>query len=98
MIRIPEADLHSHLRARMAQRGVTKEEIERTLNDGWDADDSKTGTYGKVFIFAYNGVWEGEFFEEKEVRAYYKLVNDTVMLLTVKTRYGKGFPRKEVGR
>ncbi len=42
--------------------------------------------------------WEGEFFEEKEVRVYYKVINDTVMLLTVKARYGKGFPKKEASQ
>ena len=50
MIKISDADLHPHLRARMAQRGITLEEI-----------------------------------------VYYKPVHDTVVLLTVKARYGKGF-------
>ena len=52
---------------------------------------SKPGTIGKVFVFQYNEMWEGKFFEEKEVSVYYKMVNDTMMLLTVKARYGKGF-------
>ncbi len=98
MIEISEGDLHPHLRARMVQRGVTREEIEKTLNDGWEADDAKPGTLGKVVVLPYNGPWESEFFEEKEVRVYYKVINDTVMLLTVKARYGKGFPQKEVSR
>ncbi len=41
MIRVEESDLHSHLKARMEQRGVTREEIERTVNDGWDAMDAR---------------------------------------------------------
>ncbi|GFP22389.1 hypothetical protein HKBW3S06_01617 [Candidatus Hakubella thermalkaliphila] len=34
---------------------------------------------------------KSEFFEEKEVRVYYKSVGDTFVLLTVKARYGKIF-------
>jgi len=48
--RVTEKDIHPHLRARMEQRGVTLEEIERTLNEGWDATDAKPGTFGKVFL------------------------------------------------
>jgi len=91
MIMISEADLHPHLKARMSQRGITMEEIEKVLNEGLEATDTKPGTIGKVFVFLYNGMWEGKLFEEKEVSVYYKLVNDTMVLLTVKARYGKGF-------
>jgi len=91
MIKISEADLHPHLKARMSQRGITMEEIEKVLNEGLEATDTKPGTIGKVFVFLYNGMWEGKLFEEKEVSVYYKLINDTIVLLTVKARYGKGF-------
>ena len=43
-LRITEADLHHHLRMRMQQRGVTREELELTLKDGWEAADAKAGT------------------------------------------------------
>ena len=94
MINISNADLHAHLKARMAQRGITRAEIERTLNEGWEAKDAKPGTIGKVFVFPYNGTWEGDFFEEKEVTVYYKLVKEGIVLLTVKARYGKDFLRE----
>ena len=71
--RLDDYDLHPHLRARMFQRGVTKGEIEATLREGWEADDAKPRTLGKVSVFPYNDNWEGQFFEEKEVRVYYKL-------------------------
>ncbi len=54
----------------MYQRGITREEIERTLNEGWEASDAKPGTQGKVFVFPYGKKWEGRYFEEKEVRVY----------------------------
>jgi hypothetical protein len=94
LIKISDDDLHPHLKARMAQRGITKEEIERVLNEGWEATDAKLGTLGKVFVFLYNGLWEGKIFEEKEVSVYYKLVNDRVALLTAKARYGRDFSKE----
>ena len=93
-VRIIQADLHSHLRARMHQRGVIREEIERTLNEGWEATDAKPGTLGKVMVFPYQAEWEGQFYQEKEVTVYYKVTDEGLILLTVKARYGRGFPRR----
>jgi len=45
-------------------------------------------------VLPYNNVWEGKFFDEKEVSVYYKLINDNIVLLTVKAKYGKEFPKK----
>ena len=88
-IKITESDLHSHLKARMLQRGIRIEEIETVLNQEWEATDAKLGTLGKVFIFEYNEMWEGKSFEEKEVSVYYKFTNDTMVLLAAKARYGR---------
>lgn len=90
-MKLDDSDFHPHLRARMQQRGVTKEEIERTLSDGWKADDSKPRTLGKVFVFPYRSDWGGKYFEEKEVRVYYKLVGSKLVLLSAKARYGRQF-------
>jgi len=92
-LKLKDYDLHPHIKARMRQRGVTKEEIEKTLTKGKDVDDAKPGTFGKALVFSYNNNWEGRFFDEKEVRVYYKFINDHFMLLTVKARYGK-FPKE----
>jgi hypothetical protein len=43
-----KVDYHPHLLTRMAQRGISPEEIERTLDVGWEATDAKPGTQGKV--------------------------------------------------
>lgn len=86
---IREDDLHPHLKSRMEQRGVSQEEIEATLNDGFDADDAKEGTFGKTRVFLYNKEWEGKFFEEKQITVYYKRKNEEIILLTAKARYGK---------
>ena len=78
----------------MLQRGIQREEVERTLNEGWEATDAKPGMLGKVLVFPYHGEWEGRFFEKKEVTVYYKVVREGLMLLTAKARYGKDFTRR----
>lgn len=88
-------NVHQHLLARMQQRGVTKDEIQKALNEGKDAADCKPGTYGKVMRFRYNKEWEGKVFEEKEVTVYYKIKNKEITLLTVKARYGKEFGKED---
>jgi len=94
-ILVTEDNLHPHLKARMQQRGVTRKEIECTLNEGWKAADAKEGTFGKIMVFSYQTEWEGQFYEEKEVTVYYKFVDNCLILLTVKARYGKNFCRGE---
>lgn len=90
-IRVEEADLHPHLIARMKQRGVSREEIERALNEGCEAADAKPGTWGKVMVFPLEGEWEGHSYSEKEVTVYYKKTDEGILLLTVKARYGRRF-------
>lgn len=92
--KLSDKDIHNHLKMRMIQRGITKEEIEKTMNYGWDASNAKPGTFGKVYVFNYNRKWEGKFFKEKEVIVYYKVINKKVLLLTVKAKYVEGFPRR----
>lgn len=88
-------DFHPHILLRMEQRGVTKAEIIETLNLGWEAEDSKEGTFGKVYVFKYNQEWEGKIYQEKEVTVYYKEREGLKILLTVKARYGDSFIRKK---
>ncbi len=92
---ITESDLHPHLKSRMIQRGISLQEIEFTLNNGWESSDAKLGTFGKTMVYLYQDKWEGQFFEEKEVSVYYKIIDEYIVLLTVKARYGKNFPRGE---
>ena len=92
--KLDDSDLHPHLGARMRQRGITRSEIEDTLNHGWPAGDAKSGTFGRAFVFSYGGDWEGRHFDEKDVTVYDKLVDDNLVLLTAKARYGKRFSRR----
>jgi len=91
---IKEPDLHHHIEARMLQRGISMYEIQKTLEEGWNADDAKEGTLGKTLVFQYNAAWEGKSFEEKEITVYYKLRDEKFVLLTAKARYGSQFQWK----
>ena len=91
---VTDENLHDHLKARMVQRGITREEIERVLAEGWEALDAKPGTLGKVMVFPYGHAWEGVSYEEKEVTVYYKSSSAGIILLTALARYGTGFPRR----
>jgi len=89
---LTDADLHPHLRKRMEQRGVTLPELEQVLNTGKEVASAKPGTYGRALIIPYDAHWEGQFYQEKEVTVYYKLIDDeTLILLTVLARYGRSF-------
>jgi len=88
---LKDEDIHPHLRARMLQRGVTKEEIEETIARGTEAEDAKEGTLGKVLAFPYNAVWENTYYSQKEVTVYYRQTEAGILVLTVKARYGEAF-------
>jgi len=89
-----EDEIHEHLRRRLEQRGVTVEEVARVLEEGWSTSDSKPGTEGRVFVFAFDAEWEGRSYNEKEVTVYYKILAGKRILLTARARYGAGFPRE----
>jgi hypothetical protein len=79
----------------MELRGVTLADVNTTLDRGWDASDAAPGSSGKVFVFDFNDDWEGRHFEEKEVTVYFRYNGSSLIPLTVKARYGRGFPRKD---
>ncbi len=79
----------------MEQRGITEEEVRKTLREGWDAPDAKPGSEGRTLVFTYDAVWEGTHYEEKEVTVYFKLEDEQLVLLTPIARYGNNFPRED---
>ncbi len=79
----------------MEQRGVTLEDIQRALDEGWLATDARVGALGKAIVLPYAREWEGSFYLQKEVTVYYKQAERGIILLTVKARYGSGFLRGE---
>jgi hypothetical protein len=79
----------------MQQRGVTLEEMEYVLNEGWNATDAKPGIHGRVAVFPYDRDWAGRVYPEKEVAVYYRQSGGRLHILTVKARYGSRFSRGE---
>lgn len=86
-------EFHHHILDRMRQRGVTEAQVALVLESGWFGNDARTGSHVKVMVFSFDAMWEGRFYEEQEVAVYFKKAGAEIMLLTVKCRYGKGFPR-----
>jgi len=79
----------------MEQRGITEEEVRKTLREGWDTRDAKPGSEGRILVFTYDAVWERTHYEEKEVTVYFKLEDEQLVLLTTIARYGNNFPRED---
>jgi hypothetical protein len=90
---ITDDHFHFHLRRRMEQRGITKEEVCETVQRGWMSLDAKPGTHGRTLVFTYDARWEGTHYEEKEVTVYFKTDEDRLILLTAIARYGSDFSR-----
>jgi hypothetical protein len=42
---------HSRLRRRLEQRGITKDEGRKTVQQGWKSRDAKTDTHGRTLVF-----------------------------------------------
>ena len=48
-----------------------------------------------MLVFLFNADWEGRHYQEKEVPVHFKVVEDEMVLLTAKARYGANFPRED---
>jgi hypothetical protein len=55
----------------MEQRGITEEEVRKTIQEGWPSSDAKPRTKGWTLVFPYDATWEGTHYEEKEVTVYF---------------------------
>lgn len=86
-------DFHDHIRKRLITRGISESEVRSVLEHGWPGTDAQPSTGCRVLVFPYNDTWEGRHHQEKEVTVYFKVVNDALVLLTAKARYGSNFPK-----
>ncbi len=78
----------------MDLRGVTDAEIQETLGSGWPCSDPQPGRDCRMIVFDFASTWDGRWYLEKEVTVYYTFEEGTTILITVKVRYGSGFPRE----
>lgn len=93
MLYVFAVDFSEHFRTRMARRGATPQEVEETLAHGWPCGDARPGAECRVAVFRFEADWEGRWFAEKELTVYFKYDGDQFIFVTLKTRYGAGFPR-----
>lgn len=77
-----------HAISRLQSRGATQEEIRQVLEKGQEAGAQK-GRRAKEALFEFNGTWRGQFYEQKKVKVIYVLEADRIVIVTVKTYYGK---------
>lgn len=86
-------DFHEHIRKRLITRGISESEVRSVLDHGWPGTDAQPSAGCRVLVFPFNAAWEGCPYQEKEVTVYFKVVNDELVLLTAKARYGSNFPK-----
>lgn len=88
-------DFHEHIRKRLIARGISESEVRSVLDHGWPGRDAQPPTRCRVLVFLFNADWEGRHYQEKEVPVHFKVVEDEMVLLTAKARYGANFPRED---
>lgn len=91
MHKLDDQHFHDHILKRINERGVSRQEVETTINLGKKCDKAKEGCEGKTFVFDYNSYRGKNYYKFKEVTIFYKTAGDTIVLLTVLARYGNNF-------
>lgn len=77
---------HRHARARMAERGTTKEEVAAAVEEG-ERFDAKFGRVGFRRNFAFDSEWRGKYYTVKQVEAFaFERARDW-LIISVITRY-----------
>lgn len=61
--------LHPHASARIEERGATAEEVKVTVRKG-EHFPAKLGRSGYRKNFMYAGLWQGKYYENKQVECY----------------------------
>ena len=77
----------NHARMQMSVRGATEEEVVETLRSGVHTP-GRLGRQIRVKVFTAGYQRRGRDYLHKEVEVIYAEREDTVVVVTVKTRYG----------
>jgi hypothetical protein len=78
--------LHPHAEERLIERGATREEVERTVTEG-EFFPAKLGRVGFRRNFAFNAERRGRHYATKQIEAYAVFEDDSVLVLTVITKF-----------
>ena len=76
-----------HAIERAIQRGTTREEIFKVLEEGAEVT-AKKGRKAKEIVFDYGKEWLGKFYPQKKVVVIYVMENDGIVVVTAKVYYG----------
>ena len=82
-----ETIIIDHARERMWERGVSEEDIYKTLSQGRPVH-SKQGRFAKEYVFVYKKEWQGKFYPQKKVKAVYVEERGHKVVITVYAYYG----------
>jgi len=77
---------HPHALARMAERGAKEAEVTATISGG-EEFAAKFGRVGFRRNFAYNGVWQGKPYANKQVEVYGKSESGVWLVITVIVKF-----------
>ena len=79
-------EMHPHAIARLAERGVTRAEVERAVNEG-ERFPAKFGRTGFRKDFPFNDYWRGTHYSQKQVEVLAVEEDDGWLVITVISRY-----------
>ena len=77
---------HPHALDRMAERGVTEDEVKATVEQG-EEFPAKFGRTGFRRNFMFEDEWRGKYYRTKQVEAYAVWEDGGWLVITVITRY-----------
>ena len=75
-----------HAIIRMRQRGTEEAEVEETINNG-EKTPAKYGRSGFKMDFTYKAKWNNKYYETKQVTTYVEQENDSLIVITVITKF-----------
>ena len=78
--------IHSHAIERMRERGVTENEVIKTVEEG-ENFPVKFGRVGFRRNFVFRGSWRGRQYGTKQVEAYVVKEGEDLIVITVVAKY-----------
>ena len=77
---------HPHAEKRSVERGTSVQEILQTVNEG-EQFPAKFGRSGYRMNFHYEKVWNGQFYQTKQIEVFAVIENERLIIITVLVKY-----------
>lgn len=78
--------IHPHARERMQERGTTKKEVIKTVEEG-EQFPAKFGRIGFRRNFYFDDIWRGKKYQTKQVEVYTVKENNDFIVITIVVKY-----------